>query len=118
MGIWKRMFSRLVYRFVKAFFELKQALKAWFSKLATCLLDIGFVSSKENTSLLIQDINNHSLVILVYTDDIIVTRNSSKVIQHYITTLDDNFKLKELRLLSYFLSIEGVFHNDNVLHLN
>lgn len=46
-----------------------------------------------------------------------MTGSSYVASQHLITTFNDNFELKDLGSLHYFLGIEVVFHDD-VLHLN
>jgi hypothetical protein len=42
-----------VCRLQKALYGLKQAPRAWFSKLSSKLLDLGFLASKSDTSLLV-----------------------------------------------------------------
>lgn len=42
-------------KLIKTLYSLKQASKAWFSKLSNCLLFLGFVASKFDTSLFTKD---------------------------------------------------------------
>lgn len=43
---------------------------------------------------------------LIYVDDIIVTRNNTKMIEDTILKLKNTFALKDIRNLHYFLGIE------------
>ncbi|KAJ9676960.1 hypothetical protein PVL29_022114 [Vitis rotundifolia] len=56
------------------------------------------------------------LVVLVYVDDIIVTRSSDSLIQHLISSLNFQFALKDLGSLHFFLGIE-VVQSGSTLHL-
>ncbi|XP_040967354.1 uncharacterized mitochondrial protein AtMg00810-like [Gossypium hirsutum] len=57
------------------------------------------------------------MYVLVYFDDIIVTRNNNQAIDQFVQKLDDQFFLKDLGQLNYFLGIEvqytttGIFLN-------
>ncbi|RDX94368.1 hypothetical protein CR513_23256, partial [Mucuna pruriens] len=63
----------LVCKLNKAIYGLKQALRAWFDRLKSTLLQLGFKASKSDPSLFIQSIDSMVVYILVYVDDIIVT---------------------------------------------
>lgn len=45
-------------------------------------------------------------MVLIYVDDIIMTRNDSKKLQDFISQLDTTFALKDLGPLHYFLGIK------------
>ncbi|KAG8490330.1 hypothetical protein CXB51_015871 [Gossypium anomalum] len=96
----------LVCRLRKALYGLKQAPRAWFHKLKDFLLNTRFVASKADSSLFIRQTGTQFLYVLVYVDDIIVTRTDSSDIKGFIKTLHDTFSLKDLGQLSYFLGIE------------
>jgi Reverse transcriptase (RNA-dependent DNA polymerase) len=62
-------------------------------------------------------INSHSVTyILVYVDDILVTGNSTKTIHSLLHALQQQFSLKNLGCLNYFLGIE-VTNDKGTLHL-
>ena len=48
----------------------------------------------------------HTIFLLVYVDDIIITDNSPSLIQQITTQLHSAFSLKQLGQLDYFLGIE------------
>lgn len=98
--------QQLVCRLRKALYGLKQAPRAWFHKLREFLLASRFVASKADNSLFIRWTGTQLLYVLVYVDDIIVTGTDSGDIDRFVKALDDNFSLKDLGQLTYFLGIE------------
>jgi len=59
----------------------------------------------------------NTLLVLV-VDDIIITRFSSVIIQHFINQLRQQLALKDLERLHYFLGIEVSWLSDGRLHLS
>lgn len=90
----------------KALYGLKQAPHAWYSRLSQKLQDLGFKSSKADTSLFYYSKHNITMFLLVYVDDIIVASSSSKATAALLKDLNAEFALKDLRYLHYFLGIE------------
>lgn len=101
----------------KAIYGLKQSLRAWFNTLSTTLLDFSFVGSQYDPSLFVLTSNGHTLVVLVYVDDILVTDSNSTLMAELIATLHSRFALKDLGHLHYFLGIE-VSSSTNGFHLS
>jgi hypothetical protein len=60
----------------KAIYGLKQALRAWYSRLSSKLRKLGFVPSKGDTSLFFFKNRDIQIYVLVYVDDIIVASPS------------------------------------------
>nr|XP_019068974.1 uncharacterized protein LOC109120063 [Solanum lycopersicum] len=55
------------------------------------------------------------IVILVYVDDLLITGNSSRMVQEAKDTLHKNFKMKDLGSLRYFLGIEILKSKEGLL---
>ena len=106
--------SQYVCRLNKALYGLKQAPRAWFKKLSNSLLHWGFSCSKADTSMFIFHSTASILIVLIYVDDIIVTRSSSQLISSLVTFLHSNFALKDLGDLHFFLGLEATRTNDNL----
>jgi histone deacetylase 1/2 len=90
----------------KAIYGLKQAPRAWYSRLSNKLQTLGFTPSKADTSLFLFDKSGVIVYMLIYVDDIIVTRSSDQAITALLQNLSSEFALKDLGDLHYFLGIE------------
>ena len=95
-----------VCKLYKSLYGLKQAPKAWFERFTFYLLHLGFIALLANSSLFIFCSTNTIIYLLLYIDDIIVTRNDSTQIQNLIAALGQVFELKDLGPLNYFLGIQ------------
>jgi hypothetical protein len=105
-----------VCKLAKAIHGLKQAPRAWYSRLSKKLLQLGFHASKADTSLFFYNKGDVTMFLLVYEDDIIVV-SSSQGVSALLQDLRAKFALKDLGLVHYFLGIEVKTVNDG-LHLS
>ena len=96
----------LVCKLDKAIYGLKQAPRAWYSRLSMKLIELGFKSSKSDTSLFIYQKGKTTMFMLIYVDDIIVTSSSQEAVVALLKDLKKDFALKDLGDLHYFLGIE------------
>jgi hypothetical protein len=100
--------TRAVYvcKLDKAMYGLKQAPRVWFSRLSSKVVDLRFIASKADSSL--SFFNKGGVIIfgLIYVDDIIVASSTPNATQVLLKQLDQEFALKDLGELSYFLGIE------------
>jgi len=95
-----------VCRLHKSLYGLKQALRAWYTRLNDFLLSIGFRASKVDTSLFIFSNCADICYLLVYVDDILLTGSNSLLLQCLIQLLSSEFKLRDLGSVHYFFGIE------------
>jgi Reverse transcriptase (RNA-dependent DNA polymerase) len=91
----------------KSLYGLKQAPRAWFAKLSSTLLDLGFHASCYDPSLFLSHHQGHILLLLVYVDDIVVTGGDRHQIARCITDLHHRFSIRDLGDIHYFLGIEA-----------
>ena len=96
----------------KALYGLKQAPCAWFSKLSTKLLTLGFKGLRSDSSLFIYMGSSFVMYVLIYVDDIIITCSKSTAIDDLLLSLQSEFAVKDLGCLNFFLGVE-VIRNDN-----
>jgi hypothetical protein len=90
----------------KTLYGLKQVPRVWYSRLSSKLLQLGFRSSKTDTSLFILHRGSIWMYLLIYVDDIIVASSSIVVVDNLLRQLRAEFAPRDLGPLSYFLGIE------------
>lgn len=86
----------------KSLYGLKQAPRAWFYRLSTYLQELDFHGSKNDSSIFIQHNGDHTIIILIYVDDIIVTSTHQMDIDHLFYSFGQEFTIKDLGPLHYF----------------
>ncbi|KAK1668631.1 hypothetical protein QYE76_056790 [Lolium multiflorum] len=98
--------AHFICKLDKALYGLKQAPRAWFARLSTKLHDLGFMTSKENTSLFLYNKAGVTIYVLIYVDDIIVTISRDEAVSAVLQDLRSGFALKDLGPLHFVLEIE------------
>ena len=99
----------------KALYGLKQAPRAWFSWLSSKLIQLGFINSCSNTSLFISCSADYLMLVLIYVDDIIIICSSQITIQSLLRELHNDFVVKDLGPLNYFLGIKVLPCNHGII---
>lgn len=82
----------------KALYGLKQAPHAWFHHFSSFLLHFVFTKNNADSSLFIFRCPTHTIILLLYVDDIVVTGNSSSHLDSFIQALGGEFDIKDLGL--------------------
>ena len=77
-----------------------------YSRLSNKLQDLGFQASKADTSLFLFKKGDIIIYFLVYVDDIIVVSSIPQATDALLLDLRDDFALKDLGSLHYFLGTE------------
>lgn len=90
----------------KALYGLKQAPRAWFSRLSNKLIELGFLSSRSDSSLFILRTASYLMLVLIYVDDILITCSNHAAIRELLTALHQDFAVKDLGAFNFFLGIE------------
>ncbi|KAJ0890765.1 putative RNA-directed DNA polymerase [Helianthus annuus] len=98
-----------VCKLIKSLYGLKQAPRKWNEKLTSVLLELGFIQSFCDHSLYVLSKSTVFIVLLVYVDDIVITGNNDSEIDKIKSLLSNNFKIKDLGVLKYFLGLEVVY---------
>jgi hypothetical protein len=88
-------------------YGLKQSPRAWYARLSDRLSQLGFVPSKEDTSLFIFQQDGVQIFMLVYVDDIVIAGSTPPTVDRLVRSLSDTFSIKDLRPLEYFLGLEA-----------
>jgi hypothetical protein len=98
----------LVCRLKKVLYGLKQAPKAWSNKIGQYLVTSGFQTSNVDFSLYVKKTDHGIIVIVIYVDDLIITRDSDADFFDLKKLLKQKFEMKDLGELHYFLSIDVI----------
>jgi len=69
------------------------------------LLTLGFVEAKSDTSLFIYCRGDETAYLLLYVDDIVLTASSQQLLQRIISSLQQEFAMKDLGQLHHFLGV-------------
>lgn len=108
----------LVCELHKALYGLRQAPRAWFIKLNHRLLSLGFTPAKSDQSLFLRFTTTSKIYLLVYIDDILITRTDPNVVHHIVHQLNNAFALIDLGPLHLFLGILVTHLPNGSLHLS
>jgi hypothetical protein len=95
-----------VCKLLKSLYGLKQASRKWYEKLSGILLEQGYKQSNSDHSLFTLTNKLGFTALLIYVDDIILAGNSLTEFERIKKIMDDEFKIKDLGKLKYFLGIE------------
>ncbi|GMJ02586.1 hypothetical protein HRI_003927800 [Hibiscus trionum] len=90
----------------KSIYGLKQASMQWFSTFSRAVLKYGFIQSPSDHSLFTVGSGDKFVALLVYVDDIILAGKDLSLLAEVQNFLQQNFKLKVLGPLKYFLGFE------------
>ena len=67
-----------VCRLRKSLYGLKQSLCAWFGKFSQAVEEFGMRKSKSDHSVFYKNSNSGIILLVVYSDDIVITDSDSK----------------------------------------
>ena len=99
-----------------AMYGLKQDPRAWYGRIDSFLTSFGFTKSKVDPNIYMKIMDNEPVILLLYVDDIFLTGNE-KQIKDCKKKLAEEFEMKDLGLMHYFLGLEvwqspeGIFLN-------
>jgi hypothetical protein len=90
----------------KSLYGLRQASCVWFTRFATFVVKIGFKATRSDSSLFVLCRGHDVAYLLLYVDDMVITASSSSLLQHVVTELHDEFTVKDMGELRFFLNID------------
>jgi hypothetical protein len=97
-----------VCRLKKSLYGLKQSPRAWFDRFRRAVRAMGYGQCNgDHTVFYRHSLSNRKITILaVYVDDIIITGDDEEEIKRLKGCLSNEFEVKDLGNLKYFLGIE------------
>jgi hypothetical protein len=70
-----------VCRLKKALYGLKQAPRAWYGRIDSFLMRLGFTKSKSDSNLYFKVMNDEPVILLLYVDDLFLTGEEKLIIE-------------------------------------
>ena len=104
-----------VCKLKKSLYGLKQASRQWFQKLAGFLNSRNYQQSKNDPSLFLKQSASDITILAIYVDDILLTGSNPTEIHSIKQHLDNEFTIKDLGLLHYFLGMEVSYVNEGIV---
>lgn len=120
MGFVDKVYPNHVCLLNKALYGLKQAPRMWFKRLKEALVQLGFSQGWLDPSLFILTSSSptvYTIYLFVYVDDMVITGSDNAQVEGVIARLKQQFALRRLGDLSYFLGIQVKTLSDR-LYLN
>lgn len=90
----------------KALYGLKQSPRAWFGRFTKAMKKFGYKQSNSDHTLFLKRVRDKITCLIIYVDDMIITGNDEKEITDLKGKLFQEFEMKDLEILKYFLGIE------------
>lgn len=105
-GFVKKGQEKRVYKLLKSLYGLRQAPRAWYSKLNKCLESLGFVRCPYEHAVYIKREGEESIIVGVYVDDLLITGTDMSLIRNFKEQMRNIFEMSDMGKLSYYLGIE------------
>src|SRR3954466_15836933 len=98
-----------------ALYGLKQAPHAWFQRFRQSLLSIGYTQSMADYAMFRHTTQSGIVILILYVDDMVITGSDSAAISSLKQHLQNEFEMKDLGFLRYFLGIEVAYSSRGYL---
>ena len=95
-----------VFYIRRALYGLKQAPRAWFAKFSSPIIRLGYTASPYDSALFLHHTDKGTILLLLCVDDMIITGDDLNGVQELKNFLSQQFEMKDLGHLSYFLDLE------------
>lgn len=107
--------TAIVCTLQRALYGLKQSPQAWFGRFNLAMRKYGFQQSNPDHTLFLKHQQGKVTTLIIYVDDMIITRDNEEEISKLQELLGPEFEMKNLGGLKYFLgtkvarSSQGLF---------
>ena len=105
----------MVWKLKKSLYGLKQSGRMWNSLLNKFLTSEGFVRSMTDPCLYTYFDGKNTVNIIVWVDDLLIAASNQEILNKVKGVLSQNFKMKDLGVLSYFLGIQFSFNKNSIV---
>jgi hypothetical protein len=106
---------RKVLKLRKSLCELKQSPRAWFDRFRRAMCGMGYTQCNGDHTVLYRHSDRRITILAVYVDDIIITGDDIVEMAQLKHKLSNEFEVKDLGQLRYFLGIEIARSNKGIV---
>lgn len=93
-----------VYKLQRALYMLKQAPRAWFSRIEAYFVKEGFTRIRsEHTMFIKMTPDGSCLFVNIYVDDLLYTGNNEQILEDLKFSMKMEFEMMDLGKMRYFL---------------
>jgi len=117
LGYEKKGQEHKVCKLKKSLYALKQAPRAWYSRIDSYLLEKRYEKCEGEHTLYIKEKVGKILIVMLYVYDVIFTGNDDYLIENFKAVMKEEFEMTDMGLLRYFLGIE-VDQNENGIFIS
>ena len=93
----------------------EQSPRSWFNRFSSVVQEFNMIQSTSDHSVFNHHTSRQCIYLIVYVDDIVITRSDQAIIQKLKQHLFSHFQTKELGKFKYFLDIEVAQSNFGVI---
>ena len=113
-GFVKEAKEDFILKLRKALYGLKEAPRAWNSKLDETLKLMGFIRSINDQAMYTSNRKESKLWVGVYVDDLIITRFNTEEIESFKLLMKTKFEMNDFGLLNSYLGIQVIQEKDEI----
>lgn len=95
-----------VCRLKRALYGLKQSPRAWFGRFTLAMKQNGYKQSNADHTLFLKQRGKLITCLIIYVDDMVITGSDEEEMARLRNNLFQEFEMKDLGNLQYFLEIE------------
>jgi hypothetical protein len=106
--------NKISIQLKKTLYGLKQAPRAWYARIDGYFQKNGFKRSKSEPTLYYKQEGNDILIVSLYVDDLLYMGISSKMKDEFKIAMINEFEMKDLGLMQYFLGMEVSQNEDGI----
>lgn len=115
IGFEKKGEEEKVYKLNKALYRLKQAPRAWYSRIESYFVREGFERcASEHTLFTTEKEGGKILIVSLYIDDLIYTGNNKSIYEKFKISMMHEFDMSDLGKMGYFLGMEVIQNSKGI----
>ena len=96
------------------FIALNKLPRAWFAKFSSIISRLGYMASHYDSALFLRRTDKDIILLLLYVNDMIIFGDDLSGIQELKNFLNQQFEIKDLGRLNYFLGLEITHSTDGL----